>query len=147
MAKAKASREAASGESQAQPIEALRADLAELAKAVDPNDDSKMWWNYLGMATQADRVERVRAALRRKLPFTDDDLAELLEHTAYIQMGMGGLAQHDPTAALLKAAERVLSGRAPDGRLRKALMQLRKNLQAANPSVQRLREQAGKLLG
>ena len=146
-AKAAASGAAASVGAADQPIEALRADLAALAAAVDPKDDGKVWWNYLGLATQAKRVERVRAALRRKLPFTDDDLAELLERTAYIQNGIGGLAQSDPTPALLKAAERVLAGRRPEGRLRKALMALRRNLRAANPSVQRLREQAGMLLG
>ena len=141
---------AAPGGSDTQPIEALRADFAELAGAVDPNDDGKMWWNYLGMFTQynqTERVERVRAMLRRKLPFTDDDLAELLEHNATIQNGIGGLAQHDPTPALFKAVERVLSGRRPEGRLRKAITKVRSNLRAANPSVQRLREQATKLLG
>ena len=147
MPKARGSKVTASAASAAKPIEALRADFAELSKAVDPKDDGKMWWNYLGMATKADRVARVKATLRLKLPFTDDDLAELLERTAYIQNGIGGLAQHDPTPALLKAAERVLSGRRPEGRLRKALTSLRKNLQAANPSVQRLREQVNALLG
>ena len=136
-----------SGRSPGQPIEALRADFAELAKAIDPGDEGKVWWNYLGSGAQFKRVERVKATLRLKLPFTDDDLAELLERTAYIQNGDGGLAQHDPTPALLRAAERVLSGRRPDGRLRKALTGVRRNLKAANPSVQRLREQVNSLLG
>jgi hypothetical protein len=144
--KARGSKATASAASAAQPIETLRADFAALARAVDPKDEGKMWWNYLDMVGEGKRIARVKGMLRLKLPFTDDDLAELLEHTAYIQNGMGGLAQHDPTPALLKAAGRALSGRRPRGRLRKALASVRKNLRAANPSVQRLREQANALL-
>jgi hypothetical protein len=146
MPRARGAKVTPSAASAAQPIETLRADFAALARAVDPKDEGKMWWNYLGMVGEGKRVARVKAMLRLKLPFTDDDLAELLERTAHIQNGFGGLAQHDPTPALLKAAVRVLSGRRPEGRLRKALVSVRKNLQAANPSVQRLREQANALL-
>jgi hypothetical protein len=147
MAKAKASKAAAPVNPRAQSIEVLRTDFAELAKAVDPGDEGKVWWNYLGNGAQYKRVERVKALLRLKLPFTDDDLAELLERTAYIQNGDGGLAQHDPTPGLLSAAERVLGGRRPEERVRKALAAVRRNLKAANPSVQRLREQVNGLLG
>lgn len=127
-------------------IAALRADMAALAAAIDPSEKGYVWWNHLGAAMEAPRVARVRAALRKKLPLSEDDLADLIERTVYIQNGSGGLAQHDPTEPLLKACARVLGERKAQGRLREALVALMKNLRAANASVQRLWRQADQLV-
>ena len=127
-------------------VEALRADMAALAAAIDPKNDGIVWWNYLAFKGEGPRVERVRAALRKKLPLTEEELAELIERTAYIQCGAGGFAKNDPTAGLLKACERVLGERKAEGRLRKALRGLMKNLQIENAPVQRLWRQADQLV-
>ncbi len=136
-----------SSESHSKQIEELRKDFAALAAAIDPKDETKVWWNFLGFMKSTERVERSRAALRRKLPYSEDDISDLLSRTAYIQNGHGGLAKHDPTALLLKAAERVLGERRAEGKLRDALQRVLENLNAANPSVQRLRVHIYKLLG
>lgn len=119
---------------------------ADLKKATNLKDRQKIWWTYLGLVTEKQRVAELRALLRRKLPFTDDELSALIEATVFIQAGEGGLSGSDPSPALLKATERILAGRRPTGRLRKALVALRKNMVALNSPVQRLRKQITGLL-
>lgn len=133
-------------ERDAKAVADLRADFAALSAATEPKDRSKIWWSYLGLVSERRRVARVRAVLRKKLPFGDEDLAEMLATTARIQNGEGGLASNDPAGALLKATERALAGRKPEGKLRKALERVKRNLNAANAPVQRLRKQVEAML-
>ena len=107
-------------EQQAEAVVALMRRVAKVAET-DPRQAA---WNYAsGMPPYAGPSALMHALLRRNLPYTDEQLADMLTILADVrQPGARGYA--DPTPAVVRAVERRVGAAVPGPRLRRAMTRL-----------------------
>jgi hypothetical protein len=110
--------------------------MQHVAQAYNPGNKSIMWWNHIVTAPPyAGPAILLHALLRKKLPFTHDQLIALVEPAARLRINQT-FAAGEPTEKILKLVELNLADQKPiPPKLKSALQKLASRLGPTAPDA------------